>query len=109
MMACASVRWRSASARSLVANSGIPGKSRRARASKLDASASGAPRKMIRAATLVLHVLSALQAKHRPRLRRCRRLSAHLLKYAANLVHLLGVRGRKLATLDEQTVLESDT
>src|ERR1700722_17229316 len=64
---------------------------------------------MIRAATLVLHVLSALQTEHRSRLRGCRRLAAHFRKYAANLVHLLGVRRRKLATLDEQTVLETDT
>src|ERR1700733_6594830 len=97
MMASAAARCRSASARSFVANSAIPGKSLRARAAKVGASASGVPRKMIRAATLILHVLSALQTEHRARLRGRRRLTAHLSKYAANLMHLLGVRCRKLA------------
>src|SRR5580658_7433741 len=64
---------------------------------------------MIRAATLVLHILSPLQAEHRSRLRGRRRFAAHLSKYAANLVHLLGVRSRKPTTLYEQTVLEADT
>src|SRR5580658_5785059 len=63
---------------------------------------------MIRAAMLVLDVLSTLEPEHRARLGGRRRLAAHLGEYAANLVHLLCVRCRKPTTLDEQTVLETD-